>query len=164
MRIRGGAIVEIVFAVLGTFAGLAIIVLLGSEWLSPQGFGLTVGALASSAVLVFGACESPFAQPRNVILSYILCPAVGVAVALVMPVTWLAAGLAVAGAVLIMRLTRSIHPPGGALALLPVLGDPKLHALGYGFVFVPVLAAAALLGLGVLWGRATHGRYPVCWY
>lgn len=63
-----------------------------------------------------------------------------------------------------MRVTHSTHPPGGALALLPVLGDPGLRALGYRFIFVPALAAILLVGLSVLWSRATHRQYPVRWF
>lgn len=164
LRVRGAAVVEGAFAVLGAFGAVAAVVLLGSSWLPPWGFGLVVGALASSTVLIFGACDSPFAQPRNVVLSYVLCPAVGTLVALLVPMSWLAAGLAVAVSVLLMRVTRSTHPPGGALALLPVLGDPGLRALGYGFILVPALAAMLLVGLSVLWYRATHRPYPVHWF
>jgi len=164
VKVHPAAIVEALLAALGAFGGLAVIVLLGENWLSPRGFGLVVGALASSSVLVFGACESPFAQPRNVVLSYILCPIVGTIVALLVPVTWVAAGLAVAAAVLVMRVTHSMHPPGGALALLPVLGDPGLHALGYRFIVVPMVGAVLLLSISLLWSQATHTRYPVRWF
>ena len=70
VKVHPAAIVEALLAALGAFGGLAVIVLLGANWLSPRGFGLVVGALASSSVVVFGASESPFAQPRNVVLSY----------------------------------------------------------------------------------------------
>ena len=44
-------------------------------------------------------------------------------------VTFIAAPLAVALSILVMHLTRSLHPPGGATALAAVIGGPTIHEL-----------------------------------
>ncbi len=79
---------------------------------------------------------------------------------------WLAAGLGVSGAIVAMLLTRTLHPPGGATALLAVIGGAKLHALGYLYVFVPAGAGACLLLLvGLLVNNlAGNRRYPEYWW
>jgi CBS-domain-containing membrane protein len=65
-----------------------------------------------------------------------------------------------------MLVTRTVHPPGGATALLAVIGGPKLHALGYLYVLVPAGAGACLLLLVALVvnNLARHRRYPEYWW
>ncbi len=41
-------------------------------------------------------------------------------------------------AIFAMHLTHSLHPPGGASALIPVMGDNFVHAYGYYFILAPV--------------------------
>lgn len=42
-------------------------------------------------------------------------------------VPWLAAGVAVGGAIFMMERTHSVHPPGGATALVAVIGSADIH-------------------------------------
>src|SRR5262249_55720576 len=73
----------------------------------------------------------------------------------------LAAGLAVALAILAMTLARCLHPPGGACALFGVIGGPALAAAGFGFALVPVAMESALLVLlGVAFHRFSGHSYP----
>lgn len=37
-----------------------------------------------------------------------------------------------------MHMLRCLHPPGGATALVAVIGGAQVHALGYGYVLMPV--------------------------
>jgi CBS domain-containing membrane protein len=73
-----------------------------------------------------------------------------------------AAALAVSLSILVMMLTHSLHPPGGAVSLIPVLGGEHIHALGYHFVLWPValnvlvIFVAAMIINNLLSGR----RYP----
>ncbi|MDH4234230.1 MAG: CBS domain-containing protein, partial [Gallionella sp.] len=87
----------------------------------------------------------------------------GVACAIVVADVWLAAALAVSLSILAMLLTNSLHPPGGAVALLPVL-DQREHvlALGYQFVVAPVLLnVLVLLCMALLINNLLPGRrYP----
>ena len=41
------------------------------------------------------------------------------------------AAVAVSVAIAIMHLTRTLHPPGGATALIAVIGGDSVHQLGY---------------------------------
>ncbi len=69
----------------------------------------------------------------------------------------LAAGLAVATAIAVMLALRCLHPPGGATALMMVLGgigDPL-------FAFYPVMLNSVLLVLvGIAYNNATRRAYP----
>jgi len=73
--------------------------------------------------------------------------------------------MAVSTAIAAMHLTRTLHPPGGATALIAVIGSPKIHALGYLYVLVPAtLGAILLLLVGLLVNNIPESRrYPENW-
>ena len=100
------------------------------------------------------------AQPWAVVAGNTLSALVGTAFAHGMgfPVLpELAAGLAVATAIVVMLALRCLHPPGGAMALMMVLGgirDP-------GFALYPVMLNSVLLVLtGIAYNNATRRSYP----
>ena len=78
---------------------------------------------------------------------------------------WLAEAVAVATAIAAMHLTRTLHPPGGATALIAVIGGDRIHALGFYYAVIPVgLGAVVLLVVALLVNNvpATR-RYPEIW-
>lgn len=144
---------------LGAFLGIA-----GVGWLSAQSLDthslLMVGSFGATSVLLYAAPESPLAQPRNVLFGSMLSARFGVASWLALGETWLAA------AILAMQLTHTLHPPGGATALIAVIGSDELHALGWGYALFPVAAGCLLmLTIAVLINNlARHRRYPEHWW
>ena len=79
---------------------------------------------------------------------------------------WLAPGLAVAAAIVLMHATRTLHPPGGATALIAVIGSPEIHALGFWYVLVPAtLGPLILLVMALLINNLPRSRrYPEIWF
>lgn len=158
---------EVVWSWLGAFMGIALVGWLSSSSaLSMHDQLFLIGSFGATAVLLYGAPAVPFAQPRSVVGGHFVSAVVGVTVALIMPEPlWLAAAIAVATAVLFMQLTRTTHPPGGATALIAVIGSEQVHSLGYWYVLNPVMAgilimlAVALLMNNLLPTR----RYPNYW-
>jgi CBS-domain-containing membrane protein len=117
-------------------------------------------------VLVYGAVRSPLAQPRNLVGGHIISAAIGVtAWILFQRVPWLAAAMAVATAIAAMHLTRTLHPPGGATALVAVIGSDKIHDLGYVYVLIPATVGPLLLLLVALLVNNVPQtrRYPEVW-
>jgi CBS-domain-containing membrane protein len=45
------------------------------------------------------------------------------------PFPWFATAFAVATAIAAMHATKTLHPPGGATALIAVIGTEKIHEL-----------------------------------
>ncbi|MFO7860893.1 MAG: HPP family protein [Desulfosalsimonas sp.] len=78
----------------------------------------------------------------------------------------LAAAVAVATAILAMHATKTLHPPGGATALIAVIGSSKIHALGFWYVLVPAgLGAVVMLAVAMLVNNlAPRRRYPEFWF
>ena len=70
---------------------------------------------------------------------------IGVTCAIYLHNIYLSAGMAVGLSILTMYYLRCIHPPGGATALLAVIGDQRIHSMGYHFILMPVLANVVIL-------------------
>lgn len=86
---------------------------------------MLVAAMGASAVLVFVVPSSPLAQPWAVVGGNVTSALVGMTAAIHIQHTGSASPLAVAGAIIFMSALRCLHPPGGAAALLPVLGRKR---------------------------------------
>ena len=126
---------------------------------------MLIPSFGASCVLVFGTPESPNAQPRNVVGGHIISAIAGVAAYTLVGNAPLAAALAVALAGAGMHLTGTMHPPGGATALLAVIGDETLHGQGIWYAFMPVgIGAVIIVFMGVLINNlCLHRRYPEHW-
>lgn len=120
-----------------------------------------IGPVGASAVLLFAVPSSPLAQPWSVLGGNTVSALVGVTCALLTDDAVLGAALAGSVSIAAMFALRCLHPPGGAVALTAVLGGPGIHALGYGFVLVPVgLNSLLLLLTALFFNNATGRRYP----
>ncbi|WP_300378273.1 HPP family protein [Henriciella sp.] len=152
---------EMLRASLGALAGIAACTIVGL--LAPEVPGLPLYLLAplgASAVLVFAVPNSPLAQPWSAIVGNIVSGVVAVAILMVAPPLW-APSLAVGCAILAMFLTRSLHPPGGAVALLAALERDAVLETGFAFALVPVgVMTVSLVLAGILFNRLTGRFYP----
>ena len=63
---------------------------------------------------------------------------------------------------LAMQLSLTLHPPGGATALIAVLGSEKIHELGFLYVLYPVFTGAVILFFIALLVNniSKHRSYP----
>jgi CBS-domain-containing membrane protein len=64
-----------------------------------------------------------------------------------------------------MHATRTLHPPGGATALIAVIGGPQVHDLGYVYALAPVGLGAVVMLVVALIVNNLHPtrRYPQFW-
>lgn len=148
---------------LGAFFGIAIIAFLQSQYLLQQENVFLIGSFGASSVLIYGAIQSPLAQPRNLVGGHIISALVGVTVYQIVPdILWLSAPLAVAFSIVLMQYTKTLHPPGGATALIAVTSPGKIADLGYWYVLSPVLSGCIILLLVALFfNNLTKNRsYP----
>ena len=148
-------------AALGAMLGIGIAAFLASaaaDGLFLRHFVL-MAPFGATATLIFAAPNSPLAQPWPVFVGTLVSALVAVAVSMAVPQTVVAAPLAVALAIFVMALCRATHPPGGAVALMVPLAGPA-HA-DPAWPFLPLAVGTLLLiGIGVLFARATGRRYP----
>lgn len=157
---------EVFWSWMGAFLGIGILGLLASGGLTQEERVMLIGSFGASAVLLYGAPKSPLAQPRNLLGGHILSALVGVACyKLFEEVPWLASALAVSGAITLMHWTKTLHPPGGATALIAVIGGEKVHSLGFWYCLNPVgLGASIMLLVALVVNNIPrHRRYPEFW-
>ena len=157
---------EMLWSWIGAFIGIGACGWLSANYFELRDLTLLIGSFGASAVLVYGAIRSPLAQPRNLIGGHVVSGLVGVACFKLFGGTvWLAAAMAVSLAIVAMLATKTLHPPGGATALIAVIGGPKVHALGYLYAFIPAGAGALVLLLVALAvnNLANERKYPEYW-
>jgi CBS-domain-containing membrane protein len=158
---------EVLWSWLGGFVGIALIAWVNGLWFAGTDLNLMIGSFGASAVLAYGAVRSPLAQPRNLVGGHLVSALVGVtAWKLLHQDPLLAQAVAVATAIAVMHLTRTLHPPGGATALIAVIGSDQVHALGYVYVLVPAtLGPLLLLAVALLVNNIPASRrYPEIWF
>lgn len=130
---------------------------------------ILIASLGASAILDFGAIASPLAQPRNSIIGNTLAAICGTAIAKLFQhspqfsgIEWVsgAVGCAVAG--LVMSITGTVHPPGGATA---VLASTEMHvlAMGWPYVGIVLLDSTLMVCVALLFNNVFR-RYPMYWW
>jgi CBS domain-containing membrane protein len=135
---------------LGAFTGIGLIGYLNSTYIDLDDNLFLIGSFGASSVLIYGVINSPLAQPRNLIGGHLISAFTGVTLAYLIPNVWLAAALSVASSIVFMQITKTLHPPGGATALIAIIGSEKIKSLGYIYVLSPVLSGVMILLLVAL--------------
>lgn len=157
---------EVCWSWIGAFLGIAPVASISYHVLDGTDLTMIIGSFGASAVLIYGAIKSPLAQPRNLFGGHVLSAVIGVACyRLFFPHIWLAAAIAVATAIAVMHLTKTLHPPGGATALIAVIGGQKIHNLGFLYAVIPVGFGAILMLIVALLVNniSAERRYPEFW-
>lgn len=155
---------EHLWAFTGSCIGIGIIAYLQSNILPNSDVIFLIGSFGASSVLVYGVIQSPLAQPRNLIGGHLVSALIGVTVQKIVPdILWITAPLAVSLSIVIMQITKTLHPPGGATALIAVTGSAELKNIGYLYVICPVLVGSLiLLTIALFFNNITPNRqYPV---
>jgi CBS-domain-containing membrane protein len=115
----------------------------------------------ASCVPAFAAWEAPLAQPRNIIGGHCISAFIGLAVSHLFGSHPWSAALAVGLAIAAMIVTKTTHPPAGAVPLVIITANAA-----WWFLLFPVLSGAVLLSIiAVLCNRFLFKRaYPKFWY
>jgi len=163
----------ILWAVGGSFLGIFLLQLVNVWLLGENERIFVVGSFGAQAVLIFAAPGAPLAQPWNALCGQVigafwgvLCwKAVGSDDSLGAPA--LASGLAVSLAIGSMLLTGSLHPPGGATALIATIGSDAVKHLGFKYILWPALFGTMFhLFIAIMWDNLSASparQYPAYW-
>jgi CBS-domain-containing membrane protein len=158
---------EVFWSWVGSFLGIAAVSLIHYKLIDQVGLMMIIGSFGASAVLIYGAIRSPLAQPRNLLGGHILSAFIGVtAFQWLGSEPWLVASVAVSTSIALMHLTKTLHPPGGATALIAVIGGSSVHSLGYLYVLMPAaLGAGIMLIVALIINNVPKSRkYPEFWW
>lgn len=137
---------EYFWSFIGSFVGIGSIGLIQTFFFNQIENIFLIGSFGASSVLIYGAIQSPLAQPRNLIGGHIISACIGVTIYKLLPeIIWITAPLAISLSIIAMQFTKTLHPPGGATALIAIIGTEKIKALGYLYVLFPVLSGSLIL-------------------
>jgi CBS domain-containing membrane protein len=157
------------FTFLGSFMGIGLIGFMNSQHLQANDNMFLIGSFGASSVLIYGIINSPFSQPRNLIGGHLISAIIGVTIHKLIPhELWLSCAMSVSLSIVMMQMTKTLHPPGGATALIANLGSEKIQNLGYFYVLSPVLSGVIILFIvALVFNNLTeHRDYPANkkWY
>jgi CBS domain-containing membrane protein len=156
------SIAERCVSAIGGSLAIGFLLVMTQAFVPGQGATAVITSMGASAVLLFGVPHGPLSQPWPVIAGHGISALIGVTCACWIPHPMLAAACAVGLSIGAMLQFKCIHPPGGATAFSAVMGGSAIHALGFWFVVVPVLANAlfmVLLAIAINWAFKWR-RYP----
>lgn len=151
------SIKDILFAGIGGFIAIALIAYItrSSDNL------LIMGSFGASCVLLFAYPKSPFSQPRNVIFGHLFSTLTGLIFLHLFGYEWWSIAFALASAIVIMLLTRTVHPPAGSNPIIVFL-----LGADFDYLIFPSLTGSIILVLVALFYNNLHKQrsYPSYWY
>ena len=121
---------------------------------------LIMGSFGASCVLLFAFPSSPFSQPRNVILGHCLSGLIGLIFLHFLGAHWWSMAMALPTAIVVMLLTKTVHPPAGSNPIIVFL----LHA-NFEYLLFPMLSGTIILVLVAVFYINLHPQktYPQYW-
>jgi len=149
---------QVFWSFIAGFLGILVISFLSLE---TQLFPL-FAPFGASAVLLYGAPTAPFSQPRNLIGGHLISATIGVTIFNIFGSHFICVALSVALAIALMLVTKTVHPPAGATALLGAVSSSG----SYFWVLAPVgVGALLLLAVALIVNNMSEERiYPSYWY
>jgi CBS-domain-containing membrane protein len=148
---------EIIFAWFGGFISILIIAYLTKSYDNL----LIMGSFGASCVLLFGFPKSPFSQPRNVLLGHLLSTFIGLLFLHILGNEYWSMALALATAIAVMIVTRTVHPPAGSNPLIVFLLGANWDYL----IFPSLIGSMILVIIALLYNNLHNNRiYPQYWF
>lgn len=154
---------EKMVASFGGVIGISLIAIVSYQFTGLSGAALIVPSMGASAVLVFAVPHGKLSQPWPLLGGSLISAIIGVTCYKFIPDLFLACGLAVGLSIAAMHISGCIHPPGGATALVAVIGGPVITDLGYHYVLIPILLNVSIIFLvAIIFNNMfPWRRYPV---
>ena len=124
----------------GIFSFITILILSILTYKTTYGLFL-IASFGSTMVLLYGYPESPFAQPKNIIVGHFLTSLVGIIFLnfVHLPI-FINIPLAVGFGVMLMILFKVTHPPAGGNPIIVIIGS-----VSYDYLLTPVLIGSLIV-------------------
>ena len=124
----------------GIFSIITIGVLTVLTYKTSYGIFL-IASFGSTMVLLYGYPESPFAQPKNIILGHFLTALIGIVFLNFVPLPiFLNIPIAVGFGVMFMILFKVTHPPAGGNPIIVIIGS-----VSFDYLLTPVLVGSIIV-------------------
>ncbi len=161
---------HVIWSGVGAFLGIYFISLLNKAFFTDSTDAIfLVGSFGASAVLIYGVPNAELSQPRNLIGGHIISALIGISIFKYISLDLsILSALAVSLSIIVMHVTRTLHPPGGATALIAVIGSSQIHELGFMFALTPIATGAVILLVIALvvnnMSKNPSRHYPRYWW
>jgi CBS-domain-containing membrane protein len=154
---------EKIVASIGAILGISVTFYVSYLLIGLEGAVFLVPSMGAAAVLLFAIPHGALSQPWALFMGNLVSACIGVTSYMLVPNIFIAAGLAVGLSIGAMHLLNSIHPPGGATALVAVVGGPVIHDLGFMYVLSPIfINVLSMFVLAVVYNSIFDWRrYPI---
>lgn len=163
---KATSIKEWIWSWIAAVIGISLVAILHYDILEEHNLQFIIASFGASAVLIYGSPTSPLAQPRNFIGGHFISAIVGVTVKWIFQDKTLgvSCGIGVATAIFFMHMTSTIHPPGGATALIAIV-SPFFPWAGYQYALIPVLSGSLVMLIIALFvnNLSSSRHYPDFW-
>lgn len=161
------------FCFIGAFAGVSLIeaAFLHIPNLQGHQVPIIIASFGASAILSYNTIETPLAQPRNLVFGHFLSALTGLCITKLFrllpyaefdKLRWLAGSLSVGVASVVMGMTKTVHPPAGATALLCATSS-EITELGWWYLALVLLACMLMLVSALIINNVAR-RYPIYWW
>lgn len=148
---------EIFFAFIGGFIAIATLGYLTKTYDNL----LIMGSFGASCVLLFSFPKSPFSQPRNIIFGHFISSLIGLFFLHFIGDNYISMALALASAIALMMVTKTVHPPAGSNPLIIFLLGASWDYL----IFPTLVGAVILVLIGLFYNNLDKNRnYPQYWF
>ncbi|KAE8383293.1 HPP family-domain-containing protein [Aspergillus bertholletiae] len=164
-----GNLVIVFWTLIGVFCGVLVVAEVTMHVPSFQNHHapIIVASFGAAAVLEFSAIDSPFAQPRSAVLSQVIASTIGIGIGRLFALSPHAESLPQVGGALacaittaVMVLTKTIHPPAGATALLAVTEG---YEIGWFLILIMFLGSIMMQAVALVINNIQR-RFPVYWW
>ena len=147
---------EIVFIAIGAFLAASVIGFLAYYTNQP----IIMGSFGASIFVLFVLPDSPFAQPRNVIIGHFITTLIGLIFYNLVSSDWWSMALALAFAIAAMQLLRVPHPPAGSNPFIVFL-----LGANWDYLWMPtVIGAILIVVVALIYNNISRDRsYPKYW-
>ncbi|KAF3049398.1 DNA repair protein rad16 [Didymella keratinophila] len=166
-----GNVLGAFWSLVGAFCGLAVVAAVFNNTASIQRHAppAFIASFGASAILEYNAVRSPLGQPRNALLGHTFSAIIGVGVSKLFQlhsnyeqIKWISGAVGCAIASAVMLLTGTVHPPGGASAVLAAT-EPAITAMGWFFIPLVIWGATLMIVVGLFLNNIQR-QFPVYWW
>lgn len=121
---------------IGATVGIILLQVIASN----TDIALLVAPFGATFVLIFALPDSPLSKPRNIAGAYLISTSISLVVYEILGDNFLFLGLAFGISFILMQLTKTLHPPVGAIPIIIMLSPPD-----WLFVLSPILVGVLII-------------------
>jgi hypothetical protein len=164
-------IVRAGWVLVSTFTGIILVMctLKYGAVFKDRGSPEFIPSWAATAILIYNVVESPLGQPRSTFFGNFISTFVGICITKLFMLNsnneqylWVSGALCVGVASIVMSFTKTLHPPGGASALLCSI-DQQVRDLGWFYLVIQIVSGLIMLAVACLFNNIQR-RFPLYWW